>query len=62
MAAIRLVSDPVCGHETERFVRGHLVPVDGIEDVVLILERERHEGAAKRRADGPAGKVVCGLR
>lgn len=62
MPAIRLIGDPVCGHETKRFVRGYLVPLDGLEDVVLILGRERHEGAAERRADGAASKVVCGLR
>jgi len=62
MPAIRLVGDPVCGHQTECLLRGHLVPVDRLEDVVLILGRERHEGAAERRADGAAGKLVCGLR
>lgn len=62
MPAVRLVGDPVGGHETKRLVHGHLVSVDGLEDVVLILGRERHEGAAERRADGPAGEVVCSLR
>jgi hypothetical protein len=62
MAAIGLVSDPVCGHQAERPVCGDLVPVDGREQILLILGRERHERAGERRADGAVGELVLGFR
>jgi hypothetical protein len=62
MAAIRLVSDTVGGHQAQRFVRRDLVAGDGLEEVVLILGRERHERAGERGADGAAGELVLGLR
>lgn len=62
MATIRLVGDPVRGHEAEGSVRRYLVPIDGIEKVILVPGRERHERAGDRGADGPAGELVLGLR
>ncbi len=61
MPAVGLVGDTVCGHEAERLGRGHLVSVDGFDDLVLILGPERHERAGERRADGAARELVLRL-
>ena len=58
---VGLVGDTECGDQAQRLVCGNFVLLDGREQVVLLLGRERHKRGGQRGTDGAVGELVRGL-